>query len=145
MISIKRMLVPTDFSGPSNAALAYAVALAQAVGGHLYLLHVPGTIGENFEAAFPFGPFEAAPRHALEPIAAADVRTTLRPEFAVRIGRAADEIVRYAGDRDIDLVVMSTHGRGGVAHLLMGSVAEEVIRKAQCPVVVVPQARHQGK
>jgi hypothetical protein len=63
------------------------------------------------------------------------------PEYALRLGAAPDEIVRYALARDIDLIVMGTHGRSGVPHLVMGSVAEKVVRVAPCPVVTVRQPR----
>lgn len=137
MVSLKRILVPTDFSEFSNVAVQYAQELANQGGGRVFLLHIPGTTGENFEADFPIGPFETATQGTIKPAEKGGVG----PEYAVRIGGAADEIIRYAGDREIDLIVMGTHGRGGVSHLLMGSVAEKVIRSGACPVLVVPRPR----
>lgn len=139
MIAVKRVLVPVDFSEASDAALQYGIGLVQSFGGRLYLLHVPGKTGENLEADFPIGPFARAAREPLQAVAA--TATQLRPEYAIRIGTPADEILRYADDRSIDLIVMGTHGRSGVAHLVMGSVAESVVRGATCPVMTLRQVR----
>jgi len=142
MISVKRILVPTDFSETSDAALKYGVGLAQTFSAQLYLLHVPGETGENFEADFPTGQFENMARERLETLMSGQEARQLRPEYATRIGAPADEIVRYADDRDIDLIVMGTHGRSGMAHMLLGSVAEKVVRGARCPVLTVRHSRH---
>jgi nucleotide-binding universal stress UspA family protein len=137
MIAVKRILVPTDFSEASDAALNYGIGLAQAFGAQLYLLHVPGETGVNFEADFPFVQFENAARERLEALVSAQEAKRLRPEYVLRIGAPADQIVHYAEARDIDLIVMGTHGRSGVTHMVMGSVAEKVVRAAPCPVVTV--------
>ena len=141
MIAVKRILVPTDFSETSDAALKYGIGLAQAFSAQLYLLHVPGETGVNFEADFPMVQFENATQERLETLVSAQEAKQLRPEYALRIGAPSDEIVRYAGYREIDLIVMGTHGRSGVAHMLMGSVAEKVVRTAPCPVLTVRQPR----
>jgi nucleotide-binding universal stress UspA family protein len=141
MIALKRILVPTDFSEASDAALKYGIGLAQTFGARLYLLHVPGETGVNFEADFPMVQFENATRERLETLVSPRDLITLRPEYALRLGAPSDEIVRYAGSRDIDLIVMGTHGRSGVSHVLMGSVAEKVVRAAPCPVLTVRQPR----
>jgi nucleotide-binding universal stress UspA family protein len=140
MTNIKRILVPTDFSKQSDKALQYAMDLGQALNAQLYLLHVPGKSGENFEADFPFGQFESPIRERFERLASPPQGQQMRTEFAVRIGTPPDAIMRYVGDREIDLIVMGTHGRSGVAHALMGSVAEEVVRQSPCPVLVVRRA-----
>jgi nucleotide-binding universal stress UspA family protein len=137
MNAIKRILVPSDFSDASDAALGYAAGFARGLTAQLYLLHVPGRTGENLEADFPIGEFATTTRGRVEAVVGSDTAAQLRPEYAVRIGTPAEEIIRYAGDRDIDLIVMGTHGRSGVAHALVGSVTEKVIRAASCPVVVV--------
>jgi nucleotide-binding universal stress UspA family protein len=141
MIAVKSILIPTDFSETSDAALHYAVGMAQAFGAQLYLLHVPGETGENFEANFPVGRFETAARERLATLLSQEDIDRLRPEYALRIGTPADEIGRYADARDVDLIIMGTHGRTGVAHLLMGSVAERVVRTAPCPVLLVRDRR----
>ena len=137
MITVKRILVPTDFSETSDAALNYGIDLALTFGARLFLVHVPGETGVNFEADFPMVQFENATRERLETLVSPRDMITLRPEYALRLGTPADEIVRYAGSREIDLIVMGTHGRSGVAHMVMGSVAEKVVRTAPCPVVTV--------
>ena len=137
MITVKSILVPTDFSETSDAALKYGIGVAQAFGAQLYLLHVPGETGVNFEADFPFVQFENAVRERLETLVGPQEAKRLRPEYVLRIGAPAEQIVRYADARDIDLIVMGTHGRSGVPHLLMGSVAEKVVRTAPCPVLTV--------
>jgi nucleotide-binding universal stress UspA family protein len=136
-MTVKRILVPTDFSEPSDAALQYATGMAQAFGAQLYLIYVPGKTGQNLETNFPVGRFETAARERLGTLLSQEEMERLRPEYALRIGTPADEIVRYADDRDVDLIIMGTHGRSGVAHLLMGSVAEQVVRTAPCPVLLV--------
>jgi nucleotide-binding universal stress UspA family protein len=141
MTAAKSILVPTDFSETSDVALRYAIDMAQALGAQLYLLHVPGATGENFEANFPVGRFETAARERLGALLSQEDIARLRPEYALRIGTLADEIVRYADARDIDLIVMGTHGRSGVAHMLLGSVAEKVVRGARCPVLTIRHPR----
>jgi len=137
MIAMKRILVPTDFSEPSGAALNYGMELADAFSAQLYLLHVTDENGVNFEADFPMVQFESAPQEQLERLAAQHAAKNRRTEYALRIGAPSDQIVRYAGSRDIDLIVMGTHGRSGVPHMLMGSVAEKVVRSAPCPVLTI--------
>ena len=141
MIAVKRILVPTDFSDTSDEALKYGVGLAQAMSARLYLLHVPGETGVNFEADFPMVEFENAAGERLETLVSQQDARQLRPEYALRIGVPSDQIVRYASDRDIDLIVMGTHGRTGVPHMVMGSVAEKVVRSAPCPVLTVRHPR----
>jgi nucleotide-binding universal stress UspA family protein len=140
-MTVKSILVPTDFSEASDAALQYATGLAQTFGAQLYLLHVPGKTGENLETNFPVGRFETVVRERLGTFLSPEALTQLRPEYASRIGTPAEEIVRYADARDIELIVMGTHGRSGVAHLVMGSVAEHVVRTAPCPVLLVRHSK----
>ena len=137
MTAVKSILVPTDFSEMSDAALKYAIDIAQAFGARLYLIHVPGETGVNFEADFPMGRFDTAVRERLDTFLKPEEIERLRPEYALRPGTPADEIVRYADAREVDMIIMGTHGRSGVAHLLMGSVAEQVVRTAPCPVLLI--------
>jgi nucleotide-binding universal stress UspA family protein len=136
-MAVNSILVPTDFSPTSEAALRYATEMALTLGARLYLMHVPGKTGEHFEANFPHGQFEAAARKGLSSFLAQEDIERLRPEYAVRVGTPAEEIVRYADLCDVDLIIMGTHGRTGIAHALMGSVAEQVVRTAPCPVLLV--------
>ena len=138
---VKSILVPTDFSETSDAAIHYATQLALTLGARLALVHVPGKTGEHFEADFPHGKFETATRERLSSFLTKEELERLRPEYALRIGAPAEEIVRYADLCEADLIIMGTHGRSGIAHVLMGSVAEQVVRTASCPVLLVRAPR----
>jgi nucleotide-binding universal stress UspA family protein len=138
---VDSILVPTDFSATSEAALHYAAQMALTFGARLYLLHVPGKTGEHFEASFPIGQFDTAAGERLLSFLTKEELERLRPEYVMRVGPPADEIVLYAGMCDADLIIMGTHGRSGLAHALMGSVAEQVVRVAPCPVLLVRAPR----
>jgi nucleotide-binding universal stress UspA family protein len=140
MIALKRILVPCDFSDTSAAAVRYGIALARNFGARLHFLHVGDRAQSQFESEFPIGlenAVEDAVRERLLRIVTPQEEVELKPEFAVRPGVPAAEIVRYAEDANIDLIVMGTHGRGFVGHMVMGSVAEKVVRTASCPVLTV--------
>ena len=129
-----RILVPTDFSRASDAALAHARMLAGSTGATLHLLHV---VDNGFLAAVLVDPrdYESAAYEKLQQRLAGESPAGI---LAVRRSEApADEITRYARGHNIDLIVMGTHGRGRVAHLLLGSVAEKVARTAPCPVLTM--------
>ena len=134
-----RILVPVDFSAASDAALDHARMFARAWGGALHLLHVTG------ERLTP--PHAGGDRHD-EPAALRQIRDRLTDEdrhrrLTIRVVERkapAEAILGYARTAGVDLIVMGTHGRSGVAHLLLGSVAETVVRGAACPVLTVHQA-----
>jgi nucleotide-binding universal stress UspA family protein len=141
-----RILVPTDFSPPSAAALATAKELAARFGASIHLLHVLedpyATAGFAAEVygCLPPGLKEAWLKTAETQMLAAfpeREREPFRATAAVAFGSSARTIVEYADANGFDLIVMGTHGRGGVAHLLIGSVAERVVRTAFCPVLTV--------
>jgi nucleotide-binding universal stress UspA family protein len=104
-MTVNSILVPTDFSEPSDAALHYATDMARTLGARLFLLHVPGKTGENLEMNFPVAQFETAAHQRLDTFVSPSDIERLRPEYAVRIGTPAEEIVRYANERDIDLII----------------------------------------
>ncbi len=149
MIVLKRILVPTDFSEPSERALDYARALAPALGCSVDVLHVieepfvHGWTVEGYVANLPEfrSSLEARAREELAKGVPEAGEEHSRYCVAVRFGNPFTEIARYAEEARIDLVVMGTHGRGGVAHLLLGSVAERVVRTAPCPVLTVRAPR----
>jgi nucleotide-binding universal stress UspA family protein len=142
MISIKRILVPTDFSDCARPAIRYAAELADKFGAELVLLHVvpdsvlalPDAVMPNPAPTADLAALTDAGKSALANLIAAE-KLTARAE--VRIGSPAAEIVAAAGDLRADLVCVGTHGRGGIARVLMGSVAELVVRQAPCPVLTV--------
>jgi nucleotide-binding universal stress UspA family protein len=146
MIALQRILVPHDFSETSGAAVKYATALARNFGARLFVLHVGDQARLDLETEFPLGlegAVEDAVRERLLKILPPAEQAELKPEFAVCAGVPATEIVRYAKDNDVDLIVMGTHGRGLVGHVVMGSVAEKVVRTAPCPVLTVRTPQHE--
>ena len=151
MIALKQVLVPTDFSETSEVALKYGSALAQAFTSTLHVLHVipdPYTQPWSVEATGVsitdlLRTWEADAKKRLETLVSAAERESLKAELATRVGHPFVEIVRYARDQNVDLIVMGTHGRGPVGHMLLGSVAEKVVRKAPCPVLTVRHPQHE--
>jgi universal stress protein A len=146
MIALKKILVPHDFSETSEAAVRYAIALAHNFGAELHLLHVSDKAKFEMATEFPLGldgTLEDAVRERLLKILTPREQLDLEPTFQFRSGSPAAEIVKYAREGDIDLIVMGTHGRGFVAHVVLGSVAEKVVRTAPCPVLTVRNAQHE--
>jgi nucleotide-binding universal stress UspA family protein len=140
MIALKRILVPHDFSETSDAAVTYGIALARNFHAQLYFLNVSDQAQSDMETEFPLGLDSAvqdAARERLLKIVTPQEQTQLRPEFTIRSGSPSAEIVRYANENNVDLIVMGTHGRGFVGHVVLGSVAEKVVRTAPCPVLTV--------
>ena len=140
MINLKRILVPTDFSNTSAAALRYAIVLARRFAARLYFLHVPDHRGALAETEYPIGLLETMENVAhdrLRQLLSDEETKELLPDCAIRIGHPAEEIVQYAREHAIDLIVMGTHGREGVMRAVLGSVAETVVRRAPCPVLTV--------
>jgi nucleotide-binding universal stress UspA family protein len=151
MIDLHRILVPTDFSKSSDNALTYAVAFAEKFGAEVYLLHVVQDLAlfipEAIMVAPPLAPpveqFIAAAREALDRAIHGLDRPglTIHPEVAE--GVPYEEILRLARQRDVDLIVMGTHGHTGLAHVLLGSICEKVVRRAPCPVLTVRHPEHE--
>ena len=139
-----KILVPVDFSEYTDEILEYATEIARKFGASLHLMHVIPTMDY-------FTPYESfiTPENAeaAQQAIAADVKKHLEETAgpisgiavtrAVRTGAAFVEITQYAESEGIDLIVMGTHGRGGIEHLLLGSVAGRVIRRAPCPVLTI--------
>jgi universal stress protein A len=141
-----RILVPTDFSPPSSAALATAQALAAQFGTSIHMIHIlqdpyaTAAYASDVYGYVPPGLKEAWQREAqthLEAQLTPAERLQFRATTRVVFGSPARAIVDYARENAINLIVMGTHGRGAVAHLLLGSVAERVVRTADCPVLTV--------
>jgi len=150
MISLKRILVPTDFSDSSRSATRYACGLAEQFDAELHLLHVLETHAVStpqFGLGFDLPTFVRESRKAAETAlmsgVAPDWEVAHRVVRTVVEGSPFVEIVRYAQEKAIDLIVLSTHGRSGLVQALMGSVAEKVVRKAPCPVLTVRPEGHQ--
>jgi nucleotide-binding universal stress UspA family protein len=152
VIALKHILLPTDFSEPSAVAARYAKALAETFRASLHLLHVLDESYLTWAASDGLAaPMAANVRDDAEKFAQNQLQKLLteaerelyRAVAVLRIGSPFVEIVRYAREENIDLIVMGTHGRGLIAHLLLGSVAERVVRKAPCPVLTVRHPEHE--
>ena len=151
MTHISRLVVPTDFSTTSDAALAYAKMLAEQFGASLHLVHA-------FEDPFTTAAFAAEVYTPLPLSLRENLLREVQRRLAERLpveqrarfngtveavtGTPAKTIVEYARSSGADLIVMGTHGRGGMAHLLLGSVAERVVRTALCPVLTIRETPH---
>jgi glycine betaine transporter len=143
MIALNHILVPHDFSETSAAAVRYAMELARRFNARLTFIHVGNSAQAAFDTEFPIGLEDAredAIRERLLKIVTPQEQIEFAPQFVVRPGNPAAEIVRYAQEYGADLIVMGTHGRGLVGHVVMGSVAEKVVRTAFCPVLTVRNA-----
>ncbi len=152
MIRLTNILVATDFSAVSRAALSYGRELARCFGATLHVVHVTDT---NYawmmppEAVLPdLGQLEQdlidSAHNELDTILTYDDRTELHARGVVRVATdTAAAIVAQARDCHADLIVMGTHGHGGAARLLLGSVADKVLHTARCPVLVIREPEHE--
>lgn len=147
MIKIRSILHPTDFSEYSAAAMELAEALARRYGARIWIAHVapPEEIlhGAYFGAPPPPREDLATIEKKLYAIKPAD--RTIPVGYALLRGDPADEIVRLARRENCDLIVMGTHGRSGLQRVLVGSVAERVLRRAPCPVLTIRLEKSEAK
>jgi nucleotide-binding universal stress UspA family protein len=146
MTRISRILVPVDFSAASDEALAYAKTLAGRFGASLHLVHAfedpftSAAFASEMYSTLPLSMREDMLRHAEQRLAErlpADQKELFHGTTDIVTGTPARTIVEYSAKLGADLIVMGTHGRSGMAHLLLGSVAERVVRHAPCPVLTV--------
>ena len=150
MIALKHVLVATDFSDASERALAYGRELARTFGAKLRLLHVVENVASRYATEVAFVDFpdiqvkiEEAGRVRLHSLITDDDRATLGATGVVVTSSApASAIVDHAMTEPTDVIVVGTHGRTGVAHFFMGSVAERVVQTAPCPVLTVRAHQH---
>lgn len=151
MIDLHRILVPTDFSKFSVQALKYAAALAEKFGAELYLLHVVQDLAvfipDMVTVAPPIVPsleqMSTAVQAAFDRVIQENGLAKFTLHRSVCEGTPFYEIIRFAKETEIDLIVMGTHGHSGLAHMLLGSVTEKVVRKAPCPVLTVRHPEHE--
>jgi nucleotide-binding universal stress UspA family protein len=148
MITLKNILVPSDLSECSDAAVRYGLELARKFDATLHLLHVvqdPMTMpwaAESF--AMPMTDVVDQWQKEAEARLTAMVPAADRGRVSVwsSVASPCAEILGFAADKGIDLIVMGTHGRGGMSHLLLGSIAEKVVRRSPCPVLTVRHPQH---
>jgi nucleotide-binding universal stress UspA family protein len=148
MIQMKNILVATDFSEASDAALSYGRTLARTFGATLHVIHVAEDVvmrnagfgGESYVMLLPDlqRDIEDAAKQQLDERLIDNDRPAIPTKPSVLTSIApAKSIVEYAKTHSIDLIVIGTHGRGGIARLVLGSVAERIVRTAPCPVLTV--------
>jgi universal stress protein A len=141
-MTIQHILVPTDFSAYAEQALDYAIALAKPLQARVTLLHAISAVfwGTGDVAMAPppayFDALEAEAQQQIEQACTRVREAGLLGETMVVYGVPFERIILAARDHHIDLIVMGTHGRTGLLHVLLGSVAERVVRLAPCPVLV---------
>jgi nucleotide-binding universal stress UspA family protein len=140
MTHIKNILCPTDFSRFAQAALPIACSLARDYGATLILLHVrpsPVAVVGEFGMMIPPEPLEPQATLQAKMRQCVPASFTGTVECQVQDGDAAEAILKTAQQRSCDLIVLATHGRSGLRRMLVGSVAEAILRKAPCPVLTV--------
>ena len=148
MIEVKHILLPTDFSEPSLTATKYALELARRFDSTLHMLHViddPGIYMPIFES------YPLPSRDEFEKYARERLDSWIQPDDAAGLdirrrwvhGYPFPQIIREAREQAVDLIVIGTHGRSLVSQMLLGSVAEKIVRKAPCAVFTVRPEAHQ--
>jgi nucleotide-binding universal stress UspA family protein len=141
-MTVQHILVPTDFSAYADCALEYAITLASTLHARVTLLHVLSTVywgTGDVPWALPatfLEELEAATQQSLEPLLQRVRAAGLEGKALVAYGSPFAGIIAMAQDHNVDLIVMGSHGRTGLQHMLLGSVAERVVRLAPCPVLV---------
>ena len=157
-MKLRRILAPTDFSRFSGFALEWAANLAEALQSELIILHVipeeegkiiEEVIGEGAAVRIPMGIRQNVVeerrkkfQQQFDIVLPPQMKKSLRVEEILRIGVPFLEIIKIAKEKDVDLVVMGTHGRTGLAHVLIGSVAEKVVHYAHCPVLTIKHPQY---
>jgi nucleotide-binding universal stress UspA family protein len=143
---LKKILLPTDFSGCANYALPYAAAIARAAKAQIICVHVvepvvPAVGYTGLADPMPIADIseqlEDSAERQLPKLAECEECSGLDVEEVIVHGDAAAEIVRVASEQEVDLIVISSHGRTGFGRIIFGSTAESVVRHASCPVLVV--------
>jgi nucleotide-binding universal stress UspA family protein len=149
MVRIKRILFPTDFSDFSKYAASFAISFACDYGAKLYILHVSEKtydISEMLAEKVPPEELQAKVEEfaakELEEASSADMLEKLEYEIMHRTGKPFAEIITFAKEQEIDVIVMGTHGRSALESAIIGSTAEKVVRKAPCPVLTVRMPGH---
>ena len=157
-MKLTRILAPTDFSNFSGFALEWAAYLAQCMKADLVFLHViPEEEGKIMEEIIGEGAVvqiskgirenvvkdrQKKLKDQYDMVVSREIKSVLRVEEITRIGVPFLEIIKVAKEKEVDLIVMGTHGRTGLAHVLIGSVAEKVVHHANCPVLTVKHPQY---
>jgi universal stress protein A len=139
-MNIRHILAPTDFSQLSKQAVTYAFELAQNVDAKLSLLHVIEVPVYAIEVSLPLEDLEQDARRELSRLLPEAESAHVAVTRLVEMGVPSQKILETAAAEQVDMIVMATHGRTGLSHLVMGSVAERVVRTAPCPVLTIRPA-----
>lgn len=145
---LRNVLVATDFGAPADAAFLYGRDIARAFGARLHLLHVAEDLGASATLGAVPGidlgrrqmEIETDARDRLRTMLDDELRSMVTETVVMTSNRPAQAILRYANDAHVDLIVLGTHGRSGFSEFFMGSVAQQVVRRAHCPVLTLRAA-----
>jgi universal stress protein A len=140
MLNYKKIMCAFEFDGDSTAALRLSGTLAKENNATLYVVHIARVPPQDMDVPLPFDShprWETEARSKLEPIVRSTLHADVQYVIDIRSGVPNLDIVRAARELAVDLIVMVTHGRTGLEHLILGSVTEHVIREAPCPVLVL--------
>ncbi|MFQ5863318.1 MAG: universal stress protein [Candidatus Brocadiales bacterium] len=144
MVSIKKILCPVDYSVCSSEAMKYAAHIAGGEGAQMYLMHVIDIRSFGHESPLDFEVpkptqevIERIRKELAEDLVHERDGKKVEVEAIVVVGKPVEEILKVAKEKEVDMIVMGTHGRTGIPHVIIGSVAENVVRKAPCPVLTV--------
>ncbi len=143
-LSIKKVLVPIDFSDYSKSALKYAVNFAKSFGADMTLIYVVEPI--IYPPDFSMGQiaiptisteWDDRAREELDKLAKTEIPAEVKVKTIIKTGKPFVEIIETAAEENIDIIIIATHGHSAVEHILFGSTAEKVVRKAPCPVLTL--------
>ena len=149
MIDLKTILYPTDFSEDARHACPYVIDLAKKFGARVILIHVvpAPTYAVSYEIAVDTSTLDEEMRKSaqtrIEKLAGEFAAEGIECDAVIEVGGAFVEIIKTARDREADLIVLATHGLGALKHMLLGSTAEKVVRKAPCPVLTIRHPEHE--
>ena len=148
MFELKRILLATDLSEYAGHATNYACELADRFEAELHVLYVFNELLPSADWTYPqldehIQAFQRQQAEALTKVVPAEWQKSHHVVHATAEGRAEVEIIRYAKAHEIDLIVLATHGRTGLPHLIIGSTAEHIVRMASCPVLTIRPEGHQ--
>jgi nucleotide-binding universal stress UspA family protein len=149
MVAFNQILVPTDFSEHSFRALDYAVEIAEKFSSEMKVVYVIEPVLQAADVAWSsvdFDKLNEAHKHSAEEqlrsLIEERIPKSVSVEYKILFGKPFVEIVKQAKTDNSDLIVMATHGRGAITHMLLGSTTEKVVRKAPCPVLAVKHPKH---
>ncbi|UCH64913.1 MAG: universal stress protein [Ignavibacterium sp.] len=141
---IKKILVPIDFSDYSKSALKYATEFAQKFSAEMFLVYVvePVIYPPDFsmgQIAIPSvnAEWDIKAKEELDKLASSEIPDAVKVQTVIKTGKPFLEIIETAADEDVDIIIIATHGHSGMEHILFGSTAEKVVRKAPCPVLTL--------